>query len=291
MELSSHLDWLQITFPAGFDKQSLFRYTGAWKPLEYGMLGYKEGFKSENGVRCYSAGTEKMGVHVIAGGEALELIRAPGVTDRELCQFASKHGGRASRLDMTINVFNSSLIVGDVVNAWKHGELHTLARVGTEDRGVLDPGHTLYIGGRSSERRARVYDKYAEVAIKDPAAFEALKGQIDSWLRFELQSRNDRARCYQGALCDNPTPDVIKQGMRDFIFWDDQVYLKATSGPDVAIPDLPRKPPAFWTWMADQCIPAAVKYQLDNPTENVMFVLKMLFEQRQEHELQKRWLI
>jgi len=285
MQTNSHLDWLQVTFPVDFDMRELSPFAGGWKAMEYGMLGYKQGYKSESGVRAYTGGSERMGVHVICGGDALEVIRKPGVTDQELCQFTSEHHGRASRLDMTINLINSPLTVRHVVSGWKSHHLHTPARNGWEDRGVHAPGHTLYVGSETSDRRARVYDKYAETAVKDPEAFAALKDKIDSWMRFELQARNERARGYQGALTYNPTEDVVKQAMRDFIDWGDETYLEAVSGPDVPIPDLPRKPPVFWKWAADQFIPAAVKFQLDNPSDNVMFVLNLLFEQRRKQEL------
>lgn len=278
----SHLDWLQMTFPAGFDLQHLKPFVGPWKPLEYGMLNYTRGFKAESGARAYSDGPERMGVHLIVTGEPLQNIRETGVTDRQWAEFAQEHLGRASRVDLTVNVIDGGFTVPDVVQAWQADKIKCPARAGVEDKGVKAPGHTLYLGSETSSRRARVYDKLAETRIKDPEAFEALKAALDTWVRFEVVARDERARGYMGALAFNDTEEVIRTAVRDFIKWEHPGYLAALEGPDVVLPELPRKPPAFWQWMSAQVVPAIVHYQQENPDCDVMAVLNGMVRQRLE---------
>jgi hypothetical protein len=291
MQTSSHLDWFSVTFPAEFRLAQLEEWCGRFTPLEFGWKGYKRGFRSEMGVTAYSDGSsEQMGTHVIMSGEPLAGIRSRGVTDRQLCAFALSKGGNAARVDMTVNILNSPLKVDHFAAAWRAREVKCPARWDNarETKNLTIEGHTMYVGSETSDRRARIYDKYGEMKVKDPDAFKALKDEIDSWLRVELQTRDAWAEGYQGAIAYNPPEEVIKTAVREYFVWDDPLYVEAITSPDVPIPDIPRKAPAFWRWMDKQVIPAMVKFQLDNIDADVLAAVAVLFEDKFKIEDKRR---
>lgn len=285
MKTGSHLDWLQFTFPSDFDLANLVQFTGKWSEASYVHKNYQAGFKSEIGVMAYTGHDERMGTFVMFTGEPLQTIRTLGVTDRELVQFGVEHQGRSSRLDMTINLVDCTLTVAKVVRSWRRGWVKSKAKDGTEDKGVIEPGHTLYMGSKKSDRMVRIYDKFAETKVKNPAAFELLKQECSSWVRFEIQCRNDWANGFRGAIAEHDdTSAIIKAAMREFIQWENLEYQEATLGPDVALPELPRKVPNFWNWIADQVVPASVKFELENEGTNVKSAFGLLFDQEMKKQ-------
>jgi DNA relaxase NicK len=261
---TSHLDWLQVTFPRDFGLDELRGVCGDYEPLPYGYLGYKSGFRfPETGTVAYTNGSEQMGVFVLMSGDPLKAIRDRGVTDQYLCEFAMDRGGKSSRIDLTVNVINSELTVKDAVNAWEQKKLKSSARHADERRNLTKEGHTLYIGSWDSARMGRIYDKLGDLQVKDWDAYKKLV-DITSWLRFEVRAKDDRARGYQGAVAQHPdTGEVIKTAVREFIQWDDPTYQAAVTGEHVNIDPIPRKPSNFERWLRRQVIPASVRNELE----------------------------
>lgn len=79
------------------------------------------------------------------------------------------------------------------------------------DPRVNDSARTLYIGSKNSDCLMRIYDKYLERADvngllpSSPAFFAGVENsEINSWLRFEVQLRNDRSRRFTGKSLLNP---------------------------------------------------------------------------------------
>ena len=133
-------------------------------------------------------------------GICLDLpASALGMLEEEFSEFLEwvyTRGGRCSRLDIALDdyeglldmrVIESHLEAGRLVSCWRSWKPEESAR-------AIDPtkrekvGKTLYIGSKKSDRYVRFYDKLAERKARG-----AEVGGLRHWVRFELQSRGDRA--------------------------------------------------------------------------------------------------
>lgn len=189
------LDWLTFTIPLN-EASFLWiaKHFGNSIPRPAGALGYaqSQGILG-SGLVAYSGADPERGICVVLPASALSHL---SLSVSELFLELSSMGGSVSRLDLALDDYEGLLNLdeierclsyGEVATRWKHYEV----RVGKMTIGSLGvgDGKTLYLGSRTSETFARIYDKNKEQAAKNPYFVP-----LDHWVRFEIEIKKRRAQ-------------------------------------------------------------------------------------------------
>jgi hypothetical protein len=262
MRTHAHLDWMAVTYPANTPIDGAVPAEVRVAPFDKigpALYGYSVSMRNDNGALILSDGTAAQGVHVILPSDALLAARAEGLVDRELCRFVIDGGGRASRLDMAVDILDSRLSVAMLRKAYIGGKAETDARTGSEVANLLTPEDTLYIGSRSSYRFFRAYNKGAQVKHETP------------WLRLELECKRMVAAGMTEAMADSADPrQTINAAIRAYIdFPTLKTYQKALADCDAILPNIPRKMTATYRWLLEQVAPCLARYQFQHPDDQV----------------------
>ena len=157
-----------------------------------GFYGYAEQLFYE-GIHIHFNGTAEMGVCVEMSGRGCRNFEHFGtgnyvdVFSYILCN----SGVNITRLDVAYDDFNNHLDIDKLIYDIQNGNYLSRFRE-FELRSTLskDPkkrGFSLYCGSSQSEIRFRIYDKRIEQQVFD---------QVESWIRFEIQLRRDRAAVF-----------------------------------------------------------------------------------------------
>jgi len=262
MQSTGHLDWVSVTFPTN-TRFSYLLPEGA-KPQHYaeigpGRHGYLKQWKGDSGALIMSDGKIEQGVHLVLTGETLESIRASGPTDKALCGNFERQHGKASRIDVAIDVYDSPLSIDDLIVAYRTGLLQTPAKAASRIENLNTPEQTLYVGQRASNRLFRAYNKGAQV--QDERA----------WIRLELECKRLTARAVVQAIVNNTdTRAVINRTIKDFAnFPTNPTYVAALRQHDALIPPVPRRITKTYRWLMEICAPALARYELENPDDSV----------------------
>lgn len=259
MRIYSHLDWLSVTVP----NRQLWRnlLPGIeWIPTGRGRHGYKRLYT--NPVTGATAETDSddpaMGTHITLSGAPLAEWRAvTGETDDELTRQALAMGCKVSRIDLTIDVwectFTPELLAQDI----KRGAAKIKARkwrlIDGTDNGI--EGRTLDTGSPASDRRFRMYDKYAEKRIVDKAA----------WMRLELQLRRKYANNAYRSCAENGTVATINGHIASTLKWNNPDYIGALAGDSVQPEKVQRPDSNRQKWLKGQVARALATELHANP--------------------------
>lgn len=269
MKSTGHIDWLSVTFPADLNEQILEAYVGHFKTIGSGSHGYARRAQSNTGAILLADGETRQGKSLTLSGQVLEILRSTVETDAPLLDLVNLHKGRASRIDLALNILEGATTPALLWQDYQAGLVRTKARgnkaLSTAESGV----EGFYIGSLKSDKFLRVYDKALE---------NRLQGK--NWTRLELVCRKLVARSYVQAMCNQKSlrPFINKAiaEFADFAASDD--FREATSQEDADLPILGRKEPKFWRWMSSQVVPAMVYRQQAYPEENVGAALNLLFQ-------------
>lgn len=263
MNTNGLIDWLSVTYPLGTGLEKVLpRRLGElhWRQETGGLNGYRtRKTHDETGVQALMDGAPGMGIHTIASGEALERLRDLGISGREYAVYVLKAGGKTARIDLSLDMFDGENTVRTYAEAYEKGDLKTKAQSATHWHSIGTAGETLYIGKRTSQRMARIYDKAAE------------SGLGGKWVRIELECKAEYARAVVVSLGHSNARDVINRAISDFIqFPNNDEYVKATSQSDAAIV-LPEKPVTdTYRWLIEVAAPALARYDYEHPGEGVL---------------------
>lgn len=188
------LDWLTFTLP--YSEVAFLwiaKHLGNSLPRPGGAYGYAQSDSVlGSGLICYSGHDEARGICVVLPASALSHL---SLSVPELFLELTSMGASVSRLDFALDDYEGlldlteierALAYGEVVTRWKNYE----PRKGKIPIGSLGvgSGETIYIGSRTSETFARIYDKNKEQAASNPE-FKPLP----HWVRFELEIKKRRA--------------------------------------------------------------------------------------------------
>ena len=199
------IDWVSISSPY-FDFAGMIELLGMSDcnfSDTYGMHGYRFR-KTFDGVNIHYGGNveKNPGVWLEMSGQGCRTFETYGNGDFrllfELCLAEPKN--HLTRLDIACDVFDKSLDIDTMIDYAQQGNLVTKFRTGDVERGILaNNGKCLVFGSRSSELLLRIYDKKAERKRDD----------IDSWLRLELQMRDDQALSFVLNLKDETLEKTV----------------------------------------------------------------------------------
>ena len=278
VRVNRHIDWLSLTFPAELTPSMIWPHD-EFVEIGKGLHGYRKMSQSEHfGVVAEWDGAENMGVHMVFSGDCLAAIREQLLRGHlPVFACASNGQGRASRIDMTINIVGGSLTPTRAHKALQTGKLITKARAWRFVQGNTDgvAGDTLYLGSRDSERFVRIYDKAAERGIVNGEAH----------LRLELELKGMLARAGLETCMLYGVDAAIVGAFEQCFRWDTPEIDLAFSGPSQALPEFPRKVGNTEKWLLSQCIPALAKLIRLKPEFHAKFVDALSAEMRRLDDL------
>lgn len=167
-----------------------------------------------------------MGVHLSFTGRSLRSLAEGGITALSMLDWVLAQGGRVTRIDLAIDVFDEDIDIIALAGSPRIKEAPGSARKWNYIKGH-DGGCTAYIGSRKSEKFLRIYDKAAEQGLKDR-----------KWTRFELEIKGDAARevaLKVGQLSEGEHAAYIKGIMRALFNPHDLLYQSIMDAPSVVV--------------------------------------------------------
>lgn len=199
------IDWVSLTSPY-IDTAGMIEILGMGDcnfADTFGMHGYRYR-KTFDGVNIHYGGNEEKnpGVWLEMSGQGCRTFETHGNGDFnilfEMCLADPKN--HLTRLDIACDIFDNSLDIDTMIDYAQQGNVVTKFRTGNVDRGILsNDGKCLVFGSRSSDLLLRIYDKKAERKRDD----------IDSWLRLELQMRDNQALSFVLNLKDGTLDKTV----------------------------------------------------------------------------------
>lgn len=183
--ISACVDWISYTLPTG----SLLPATPYSKALDmtwepgHGMIGYKESRLYKDGRICLLSDRADMGTHWIYSGSTLNNLAERGFMPWHILDQAFKAGAKFTRIDLAMDCKDTDLSLAELEAKLEAGEYDASVTKFSRVKGVGDnPGYTLYLGSRQSERMGRFYDKAAETKTEG------------NWIRLEIELKGSRAQ-------------------------------------------------------------------------------------------------
>lgn len=220
--LSAIFDWLEFTInssdPDTTILQVLRMVPSEFIDLPKGRYGYKKQ-KISGHVAVLYDGSDDMGVHIVISGQGCREIEAVYNLLNIFDQVALAEG-KFTRVDVAVDDKTGKLVPFDKIKAGiQKGYVRSRWRASTEfiKRNLQDGqviGNTINVGSKKSQMFLRIYDKAMEQQGKgihpDPS------GQ--SWIRMELQIRDDRAEKLQNIiLFDNDIGKIFSEILNNYL--------------------------------------------------------------------------
>lgn len=171
-------------------------------------------------------GRPEMGVHVSFTGRSLRSLSEGGITALEMLNWGLKEGGKTTRIDLAIDVFDQDIDIVALAGTPRIKEAPGSARKWKFFKGD-DGGCTAYIGSRKSDKFLRIYDKAIE---------SGQRGR--PWTRFELEIKGDTAKVVAvefAALQEGEHAAYIKGIMKAMFNPDDPFYQQLMNAPAVLV--------------------------------------------------------
>lgn len=266
MKTAFTIDWLSVTFPEHGAKVFLqeieqMAYHASTRCIP--ARGYNHGIEYNSGLRVsWHDKKPEQGTHVVFSGSTLRWYYALGLSWHAILRSVKMHGGRSSRVDLALDVWDSglnpialsSLNLRPYKGQGRTPKLTTL--IGS------DSGWTVYVGSRQSEKFMRVYDKGIEQGEKtgDYVRVELeCKGEVAHAVGWEFPNM-DAERCVDMAR-------TLIRGQADFNLanWDAALSSEIV---ELAIPQ-GRQRDTFG-WLVKQCAPALAKEIAKHPDEPIL---------------------
>lgn len=228
------IDWLSFTLPYGGDAGNssfdwIIETFGAMsKPMKKGFRGYANAAVLDNrGLVGWTPARPENRIHVMLSSRALWGWQPASLV---LIRDIIRIGGTFSRIDLAFDDLTGLLSMDEIRGCCLSGAVATRFRSWSSIDGYAvendkdihvemiesgdfkgNVGRTIYIGRRISESFIRVYDKRAEVIAKHPDA-----DPPPHWIRFEIETKKDRADRLAGALVDGHNPVGYARSLIDF---------------------------------------------------------------------------
>lgn len=212
--LSQRIDWIAGTFKKGTDIVYPPKLSQKFIPCK-GYLNYTEGSLFEDGRKSFSNPAHpEWGTHIVWSGSALANCPIPPeslITSLYNAKFSF------SRIDLAIDAKGFNLKPSDASEYIKSKECKTRAKQFPAWYDPSGKGYTQYIGKKSSEIYARIYDKAAEMGVES------------DWSRVELVVRGERAQVAAKSIIRDEDFRSLVNGFADFPTWAAWTEVMATT--------------------------------------------------------------
>lgn len=246
------IDWLTVTFPfsiEGFWPKSLAIESNALTEDIPSRRPYNQA-ASVGDVRLYWHDEhEEFKVMAVIDGQSLSKLRSRNIGDEDLQNWINRHGGKITRVDFAIDIFDAEAFAPDVFYAWECDQLATPSKsvnLFLNGKKGTD-GATVYIGSRQSERMVRVYDKGSQQGTK-----------LD-WTRVEVELKGARAEQVLNATRGLPPKALGLSILAEIVEWSDVSWLEnlwLDEYEEIDIDKIGRPETNTEKWVREVCIPA-----------------------------------
>jgi hypothetical protein len=249
MTFSVALDWLSFTLKGAPDENKSVLHEIA--PLATRQpatprFGYDVGFAYETGILSYYNTLRfEMGIHVIVPGSALRVLESRGISTRQILSNVVKAHGKVTRLDLAKDAIDENIQLATIaklaIDGKRTGSAQSVSQI-TSSGG----GQTIYVGSRSSDRFARMYDKAAQ------------QGLDDDWKRLEIECKGDVAKTLARVLVmpDTDWNATIGGIMQKMLMVDEDSYRRWLDGASVdGLPKIEKQTDRE-AWLLTQVLPA-----------------------------------
>jgi len=192
-------DWLTYTIISNdWTPDDVIEFLGLssydWQGLN-GMHGYRDR-KYLDGISVMYNGREDMGVCVEMSGSGVRFFEEHGRGEiMNIIQFITENQSicNLTRLDIAYDDFDGLLDFGVIcADIRAYNWVSRFKKISIEEEFSKNPlnGLTVYCGSKKSDIMFRIYDKRAERGRED----------LNHWVRFEIQLRDDRAKAFADML-------------------------------------------------------------------------------------------
>lgn len=248
--VSLSIDWISVTFPRGTKCTYPDILTQDRQECR-AMNAYNVGVKYADGrIELSHSSRPEMGTHVICSGETLRSMQ---IEPDELIRFWWKAGARFKRIDVAVDARNWNLRPETAKFLVSIGAVKTRAREFPHWADTVKKGLTQYVGKKSSEVFARIYDKSAEM------------GTDEDWTRVEAVFSGERAGSAAETIVQRIDIRSLVRGFCDFETWG--VWLSVMEAEPIKL-QVDKKPSKTKEWLLRQCAPAmARELELDGNDE------------------------
>lgn len=260
------IDWFSVTF----DPYEGKRFAGKLGYMKWAAdvecvppRGYNKARKLETGaVIAWHTTRNDMGVHVQLSGSALRWYHEKSADWHTIMTWAKELGGRASRVDLAIDIFDSGLQQTDLckpnLRAYKgKGRTPRFLPVGDQET-----GWTHYVGSRTSTKYLRIYDKAREQKLEN-----------GDYIRVELECKAEIARAILWEFPALSRQDCIPMAqtlIRSVADFNNDVWQAALGSVDMALTASQTRERDTLGWLVKICAPALAKQIALKPNEDVM---------------------
>ena len=205
-------DWLTFSVKIeGFTCDTAIEFLGL-TGFEFqtinGMYGYHDR-KYIEGISIHYNGREDMGVCVEMSGSGLRFFEENGRGDvKDIIEFIIENQEycNITRLDVAYDDFDKLLDLDVICNDVRaYNRVSRFKKIFIQEEFNINSlnGKTVYCGSKKSDIMFRIYDKKAERGRVD----------LDHWVRFEIQMRDDRAFCFAEMIYLNNSINYLFKGV------------------------------------------------------------------------------
>lgn len=251
-ETKAIIDWLQVTVEREI-AHSWIRPMPSW-PVTYKVRGYKKTVALKNG-GTISFSDDKQS-HYVFTGQSLLAFRSEFNIKSLLAAIENAGIVNVSRIDLAFDVTHTQPIV-----PWRYshdGEsplksrMKENAKFASPTNGPKQSGMSIYFGSPRSKKRLVIYDKNAEQGIADADAY---------WTRYEMRFRNEQAVVAFHLAAQHGVEKASMSLLSKMGEAECPIFKHLTSeGNTALVPYLPRKKPAYQTWL-EQVAASIIKRQ------------------------------
>lgn len=208
MQTAFALDWLSATTKDHSLSQVIGKLSFGISQEDWmsgkGMNSYQFSVRHPLGHRISWSNTrDDMGINSLFTGMPLKELFDRGVNTLDIVRWMHNEGFKFRRLDLAIDVFGVDIDLEELQRLKFKGSINKKPCL-YKDGPDCEEGSTLEIGSRKSDKWMRIYDKAAQMGMKDTF-----------WTRFEIQCE-DRVAIQVGekiAKLDDAGVGKLTQGM------------------------------------------------------------------------------
>jgi hypothetical protein len=269
--VSLSLDWIEGTFsqnsPVSIPPNFSQEYDEC-RPFN----GYTEGSKFTDGrVMLTSMSRPDMGTHIIWSGGSLHDIPIPA---SGLVHYLSRHGFHFTRLDFAIDIRNWGIKPQHATRYIRKRKVICRAQKYPVNYDPIFGGYTQYVGTKASQLFIRIYDKAAQMGVKQ------------DWTRVELVAKGRRAQTASFAVIRGEDYRALVMGFVRFPTW---TKWNAIMGADTVTIPSEKVQSNTLKWLLKQAAPALGQILADETDNNTLNeFLVAVFARRDKIILERR---